>query len=103
VPDTDLRTHEIAFCSRVAGWLNALFAAHPEWPFRRAEIEQSHALRRKRSDLRVYGDARRLILAGEVKLPGTPDGRTPCEPARVQGFARKSNGPDIHLTKLLLE
>lgn len=55
----DLRTHEIAFCSRVAGWLNALFAAHPEWPFRRAEIEDSRALHRKRSDLRVYGDARR--------------------------------------------
>jgi hypothetical protein len=49
VPDTDLRTHEIAFCSRVAGRLNALFAAHPEWPFRRAEIEQSHALRRKQT------------------------------------------------------
>jgi len=91
VPDTDLRTHEIAFCSRVAGWLNALFAAHPEWPFRRAEIEQSLALRRKRSDLRVYGDARRLILAGEVKLPGTPEGRTPYNSALVDDAAYKAD------------
>lgn len=91
MPDTDLRPHEIAFCSRVAGWLNALFAARPEWPFRRAEIEQSLALRRKRSDLRVYGDARRLILAGEVKLPGTPDGRTPYNSALVDDAASKAD------------
>lgn len=91
VPDTDLRPHEIAFCSRVAGWLNALFAAHPEWPFRRTETEQSLALRRKRSDLRVYGDARRLILAGEVKLPGTPEGRTPYHSALVDDAAFKAD------------
>ncbi len=53
MPDTDLRPHEIAFCSRVAGWLNALFAVHPEWPFRRAEIEQSLALRRKLPDVTI--------------------------------------------------
>ena len=33
----DIRTYEVTFCSRVAGWLNALFALHPEWPFRIAE------------------------------------------------------------------
>lgn len=91
MPDADLRTHEVAFCSRVAGWLNALFAAHPEWPFRRAEIEDSHALHRKRSDLRVYGEARRLILAGEVKLPGTPEGRTPYASKVMDDAANKAD------------
>ena len=28
VPDSDIRVYEVTFCSRVAGWANALFAAH---------------------------------------------------------------------------
>jgi len=53
---SDTRTYEVTFCSRVAGWANALFARHPEWPFRRAEIEESKAIHRKRSDLRFCGN-----------------------------------------------
>ncbi|MCI0541191.1 MAG: SAM-dependent methyltransferase [Verrucomicrobiales bacterium] len=87
----DIRTYEVTFCSRVAGWLNALFAKHPEWPFRRAEIEESKAIKRKRSDLRIYGDAKKLILAGEVKLPGTVEGRTPYNPELVDDSAQKAD------------
>lgn len=85
------RTHEVTFCSRVAGWLNALFAEHPEWPFRRAEIEESMAIRRKRSDLRIYGDGNTLIVAGEVKLPGTPQGRTAYGADLVEDAAQKAD------------
>lgn len=91
MPDSDIRTYEVTFCSRVAGWLNALFTRHPEWPFRRAEIEESKAIKRKRSDLRVYGDAKKLFLAGEVKLPGTPDGRTPYNSGLVEDSAHKAD------------
>jgi hypothetical protein len=66
--DQDSRTHEVTFCSRVAGWANELFSQHPEWPFRRAEIEESKAIKRKRSNLRIHGGAGKLILAGEVKM-----------------------------------
>ncbi len=89
--DSDTRTHEVTFCSRVAGWANALFQQHPEWPFRRAEIEQSKAIKRKRSDLRIYGDADRLILAGEVKLPGTVEGRTPYNASLIEDSAQKAD------------
>src|SRR5208283_818848 len=67
--EQESRTHEVTFCSRVAGWANELFRQHPEWPFRRAEIEESRAIHRKRADLRFYGDAARLILGGEAKMP----------------------------------
>jgi len=87
----DLRLHEVTFCSRVAGWANALFARHPEWPFRRAEIEESKAIKRKRSDLRFYGDADRLILAGEVKMPGTRPGFTPYNAELVEDSATKAD------------
>jgi len=89
--ERDTRTHEVTFCSRVAGWSNALFADHPEWPFRRAEIEQSKAIKRKRSDVRIHGDAAKLILAGEVKMPGTNEGRSPYRADLVEDSARKAD------------
>ena len=69
MPTSDIRTHEVTFCSRVAGWANTLFAAHPEWPFRKADIEKSKDIKRKRSDIRIEGEAGKLTLAGEVKMP----------------------------------
>jgi methylase of polypeptide subunit release factors len=69
----DVRTHEVTFCSRVSKWADAIFLENPSWKFTRTEIEES--VKRKRSDLRVYGQKNRLVLAGEVKLPGTPQGR----------------------------
>src|SRR5207244_3956923 len=84
-------THEVTFCSRVAGWANALFAEHPEWPFRRAEIEQSKAIKRKRSDIRIHGDAGTLVLAGEVKMPGTKEGLSPYNLGLVDDAASKAD------------
>jgi len=72
---SDNRTHEVTFCSRVSKWADALFAANPDWQFKKSDIEESKGIKRKRSDLRVYDADNRLILAGEVKLPGTPEGR----------------------------
>jgi hypothetical protein len=88
---SESRIYEVTFCSRVAGWMNALFAQHPEWPFRRAEIEESLLPDQKRSDLRVYGDAERLILAGEVKMPDSVDGRSPYNSKLVDDAAWKAD------------
>ncbi len=89
--EQDSRTHEVTFCSRVAGWANELFNQHPEWPFRRAEIEESKAIKRKRSDLRIHGGAGKLILAGEVKMPGTLQGATPYNADLVADSATKAD------------
>ena len=71
----ETRVHEVSFCARVKSWAEALFARKPALRFKRVEIEESTAKSRKRSDLRVYDAKGNLRLAGEVKLPGTPDGR----------------------------
>jgi hypothetical protein len=89
--ERDSRTYEVTFCSRVAGWANEMFNQHPEWPFRRAEIEESKAIKRKRSDLRIHGDAGKLILAGEVKMPGTRQGFTPYNAELVDDSASKAD------------
>ena len=73
----DVRTHEVTFCSRVAKWGEEIFRNNPALPYRRIEIEESKGIRRKRSDLRVYDRQNQLVLAGEVKMPGTMEGRDP--------------------------
>jgi hypothetical protein len=90
MPDNDIRVHEVTFCCRVAKWADALFAQHPEWPFKRTEIEESTGANRKRSNLRVYGSRNTPILAGEVKLPGGPEGRDACT-ALVEDSFRKAS------------
>lgn len=87
----DNRIHEVTFCSRVAKWSEAIFAANPEIPFQRVEIEESKGIRRKRSDLRVYDRQDRLVLAGEVKLPGTPEGRNAHDSGLIEDAFQKAD------------
>ncbi|HXP62864.1 MAG TPA: N-6 DNA methylase, partial [Dongiaceae bacterium] len=62
-----------------------------DMPFRRTEIEESKGTKRKRSDLRVYVADDKLVLAGEVKLPGTPEGRNAYNPALVEDSYQKAS------------
>ncbi len=76
----ELREYEVAFCSEVKSWLDTLFATHSEWPFSIARIEQYGFGTNKRSDLRVFRKGSQTpVLAGEVKLPGTTEGRSPYD------------------------
>jgi hypothetical protein len=51
----DVRTYEVTFCSRVSRRADSLFSENPSWNFSRTEIEESKGIKRKRSDLRIYG------------------------------------------------
>ncbi|MDP3000574.1 MAG: N-6 DNA methylase [Bryobacterales bacterium] len=77
----DARQHEVAFCSEVSKWSDAIFQGTPDLPFHSSAIEQYGQGSNKRQDFRVYarvGDQRgQLALSGEVKLPGTPQGSSP--------------------------
>ena len=88
----DVRTHEVTFCSRVAKWGEEIFRNNPALPYRRIEIEESKGIRRKRSDLRVYDRQNQLVLAGEVKMPGTMEGRDPFNQNLVEdAFLKATN------------
>jgi methylase of polypeptide subunit release factors len=87
----DIRTHEISFCGRIKSWADELFRKHSELPFRRVEIEETLGKTRKRSDLRIYDRTNKLVLAGEVKLPGTFEGRDPYHHALVEDAYRKAD------------
>jgi hypothetical protein len=84
----EARKHEVNFCSQVSKWADKFFDLHPELPFGSSEIEEYGRGTRKRADLRFYGRAStgrgKLFIGGEVKLPGTPLGRSPFDPALMQ-------------------
>jgi hypothetical protein len=91
------RIHEADFCAEVASYSNVIFSGHPEYPFRSARIEGfgSGADKSKRKDLRFFDDSGRLILCGEVKLPGTPEGRSPYADELVRDAHQKADNAGV--------
>ncbi len=85
---TTYRQHETAFCAEVSKWSDRIFEANPDLPFGSSEIESYGRGSQKRQDFRVYereAEGRgRLALCGEVKLPGSQQGRSPYDPALMQ-------------------
>lgn len=75
------RKHEIAFCAEVSKWADKIFETNRSLPFGSSEIEDFVRHTQKRNDFRIYErktEGRgKLALCGEVKLPGTPEGRSP--------------------------
>ena len=91
MPGTDQRTYEVTFCSRVSKWADFIFENTPALSFKRTEIEESKGIKRRRSDLRAYGAKQKLILAGEVKLPGTVEGQNPYNSTLVEDSYQKAS------------
>ncbi len=87
--------HEVDFCSQMASAANALIGRNPTaYPFTEARVEGYGVGpgRRKRKDLRFFGAHGKLLLCGEVKLPGTPDGRSAFADELVQdAFSKAEN------------
>lgn len=94
----DRRIHEVDFCAQVASHSNILFGADPSaYPFRESRVEGfgAGAAKRKRKDLRFFDSDGRLALCGEVKLPGTPEGRSPYDDAMYQDAAQKADNAAV--------
>jgi len=87
-----VRENEVAFCGDVKSWADALFATRDDWPFSHAKIEQYGTGNNKRSDLRIFRKGSGTpVLTGEVKLPGTLEGRSPYDPALMQDAFNKAD------------
>jgi hypothetical protein len=90
--------NEVDFCGKMATAATAFFATIPDQcPFVEARIEGKGSSRSKhaRKDLRFYGANNRVLLTGEVKLPGNTsafdskvvkDAHDKAEDANVQYF-----------------
>jgi hypothetical protein len=75
-----IRKHEVAFCADVAKWAEKIFEEDQNLPFGSSDIESFGKGSQKRQDLRFYarrqGGQGKLALCGEVKIPGTAQGRS---------------------------
>jgi len=82
------RKHEVQFCSEVSKWADRIFERNPGLPFGSSDIESYGTGSHKRQDFRVYerkgGGRGQIALCGEVKLPGTHQGRSPFDMALMQ-------------------
>ena len=94
MPKENTRQHEVAFCAEFSKWADKLFAANSNLPFGSSDIESFGRGSQKRQDLRIYtrGTQGRgnLALCGEVKLPGTAQGRSPFDLALMQDAFNKA-------------
>jgi hypothetical protein len=90
----NVRTHEVAFCAEVSKWADKLFETNSHLPFGSSDIESFGRGSQKRQDFRVYerraGGRGKLALCGEVKLPGTQQGRSPFDLALMQDAFNKA-------------
>ena len=95
MPVSEPTINEVDFCGQIASAANVLIKQNPAaYPFREARIEGygKGAGRGKRKDLRFYGRNGKLVLCGEVKLPGTPEGRSAfAEKLMQDAFAKAEN------------
>ncbi len=89
------RKHEVAFCADVSKWSDKLFENDTSLPFGSSDIESFGRGTQKRQDFRVYErkdeGKGKLVLCGEVKLPGTAQGRSPFDLGLMQDAFSKAN------------
>jgi hypothetical protein len=90
--------HEVDFCAQIAGAVNELVGQNPTiYPFHEARVEGygTGASRRKRKDLRFFDINGKVVLCGEVKLPGTPEGQSAVNQAVMADAAAKADDAGV--------
>lgn len=90
--------NEVDFCAQVTSAANSAFEKNPEsFPFSEARVEGygTGSAKRKRKDLRFFGQNGRLVLCGEVKLPGTKEGRSPYDEGLIRDASHKAEDAGV--------
>ncbi|MCX7048766.1 MAG: N-6 DNA methylase [Candidatus Sumerlaeota bacterium] len=90
--------HEVDFCSQIAGAVNQLVASDPAaYPFCEARVEGFGigGSQKKRKDLRFYDARGKIVLCGEVKLPGTREGRSAMDHDLMTDAATKADNAGV--------
>lgn len=82
---------EWEFTADVASRINGVIERRPDLPFSGARCEQRGRGSNKRRDLTLLGKNRKANFTGEVKMPGTRDGRSPLNESVVVDAHEKAN------------
>lgn len=90
--------HEVDFCAQMADAINQIVRQDPvSYPFHDARVEGfgSGDARRKRKDLRLFDRGGKLSLCGEVKLPGTREGRSALDNKLMADAGQKADDAQV--------
>ncbi|MCX7044279.1 MAG: N-6 DNA methylase [Candidatus Sumerlaeota bacterium] len=90
--------HEVDFCSQIASAVNQLVASDPAaYPFCEARVEGFGigVSQKKRKDLRFYDAQGKVVLCGEVKLPGTREGQSAMDHDLMTDAAAKADNAGV--------
>jgi len=90
--------HEVDFCAQIASAVNQLVGQNPAiYPFNEARVEGfgTGAGKRKRKDLRFFDCNGKVVLCGEVKLPGKPDGQSAANQKVMSDAAAKADDTGV--------
>lgn len=82
--------NEWQFTSDVAKWITEILQENQTLPFAEAYCEGEAIDSRKRRDLTITDKNGRIVLTGEVKLPGKKEGATPYSSALVTDARAKA-------------
>lgn len=82
--------NEWQFTSDVAKWITSILEKDRDLPFSEAYCEGQSPDSNKRRDLTVEDSNGRVVLTGEVKLPGRSDGATPYNSKVVEDARQKA-------------
>jgi len=83
--------NEWTFTADVASQINLILNDKPELPFSKALVEERGKGSRKRRDLTIYDREGKIVLTGEVKMPESPEGRSPYQESLVIDAHEKAN------------
>jgi type I restriction-modification system DNA methylase subunit len=83
--------NEWTFTADVASQINAILRDRPNMRFSNVQVEERGRGSRKRRDLTVYDRQNKIVLTGEVKMPDSPEGRSPYQEALVMDAHDKAN------------
>ncbi|MBI2866666.1 MAG: SAM-dependent DNA methyltransferase [Chloroflexi bacterium] len=83
---------ERTFVADVAAWVTAILERRTDLPYGRARVEEHGVGDRKRHDFVLYRRGLpRVALTGEVKMPDSPQGRSPLDQALVEDAFEKAS------------
>lgn len=92
--------NEWTFTADVAKWAEMIVAERPDLPFGRVAVEERGRGNLKRRDLTIYDRSGKAVVTGEIKMPDSPDGRSPFQDELVFDAHEKADriGVEYFLT-----
>lgn len=83
--------NEWTFTADVASQINSILRDRPDFRFSNVQVEERGRGSRKRRDITIYDREHKIVLTGEVKMPDSPEGRSPYQEALVMDAHDKAN------------